>query len=357
MQQKMATQTATMKSNPTDSMISTWRDGDRSKWGPSHWLLDLLGTRLIPHNSGPPVFAKTDKVPAVREWTVHLWILLHALIPLALQQAYMMYTGRALHPAAAFWLYTTTFYGTGIHQFKTISRLGRVYGFFDGDKHERDDIPDVGVRSVAAELLSTPTLRLAMSVYLSYQPQELPFSFKWGWLALEIGLYSITVDFWFYWYHRLMHSVTPLWKYHRTHHLTKHPHPLLGAYADHEQEFMDIMGIPLMSYATLKLMGLPMSFYEWYICYQYVVFSEIIGHSGLRVHGSAPSTVNWLLELFDAELVIEDHDLHHRYGWRKSHNYGKQSRLWDRVFGTCRDRIECQKDNIDYENGVIFPLL
>ncbi|KAL4890962.1 hypothetical protein BDV59DRAFT_183458 [Aspergillus ambiguus] len=239
---------------------------------------------------------------------------------------------------------------------QTIRRLGRVYGFLDGDKHERDDIPDVGVKRVATELLSVPSLRLAMSIYLSYRPKELPFSFNWGMLALEAGAYSITVDFWFYWYHRLMHSVTPLWKFHRTHHLTKHPHPLLGAYADHEQEMMDILGIPFLAYGTLKLMGFPMSFYEWYICYQYVVFSEIIGHSGLRVHGSAPSTINWLLELFDAELVIEDHDLHHRYGWRKSHNYGKQTRLWDRIFGTCRERIEGQKDNIDYENRVTFPL-
>ncbi|KAF9887082.1 hypothetical protein FE257_010576 [Aspergillus nanangensis] len=337
-------------------MISTWRESDRSDWTPSHWLLELLGTRLVARGTEPPVFSKKEKVPAVREWTIHLWIFLHGLTPLVLQQAYVVYTGRTLHPFAVFWLYTTAFYGTGVRLVQNIRRLGRVYGFLDGDKHERDDIPDVGVGRVTTELLTVPILRIAMSVYLSYRRTQLPLSFNWGWLFLEIGVYSITVDFWFYWYHRLMHSVTPLWKYHRTHHLTKHPHPLLGAYADHEQEFMDIMGIPLLAYGTLKLVGLPMSFYEWYICYQYVAFSEIIGHSGLRIHGSAPSTVNWLLEMFDAELVIEDHDLHHRYGWRKSHNYGKQTRLWDRIFGTCRDRVEGHKENIDYENRVTFPL-
>ncbi|PIG79617.1 hypothetical protein AARAC_001483 [Aspergillus arachidicola] len=351
----MATQTTT-KGDPRDSMVSTWRDGDRSNWTPSHWLLDLLRTRLTPKDRNVPVYSKQEKIPFVREWSVHLWILSHALIPHVLHQAYMTYTGQTLHPIAVFWLYTTTFYGTGIHLVQTIRRLGWTYGFLDGDKHARDDIPDVGVKRVAAELLSVPTLRLAMSVYLSYQPQELPLSFNWGWLALKIGFYSITVDFWFYWYHRLMHSVPWLWKFHRTHHLTKHPHPLLGAYADHEQELMDILGIPLLAYGTMRLMGLPMSFYEWYICYQYVVFSEIIGHSGLRMHGGTPSTINWLLQIFDAELVIEDHDLHHRYGWRKSHNYGKQTRVWDRVFGTCRERIEGHKDNIDYENRVTFPL-
>lgn len=338
-----------------DSMVSTWRE-DRSQWTPSHWLLELLGTRLIPRGTAAPVFSKTDKIPAVREWTTHLWILVHAMVPLAVQQAVMSYTGRPLDAISVFAVYTTAFYSTGVHLVQTIRRLGGVYGFLDGDRHERDDIPDVGVRRVVTELLSTPTLRLAMSIYLAYVPAQRPFSFSWAWLAVEIGAYSIAVDFWFYWYHRLMHAVPPLWKYHRTHHLTKHPHPLLGAYADHEQELMDIMGIPLLAFATLKVVGLPMSFHEWYICYQYVVFSEIIGHSGLRVHGGAPSTVNWILQIFDAELVIEDHDLHHRYGWRKSHNYGKQTRLWDKVFGTCRERIESQRENVDYENRVTFPL-
>jgi sterol desaturase/sphingolipid hydroxylase (fatty acid hydroxylase superfamily) len=236
-------------------------------------------------------------------------------------------------------------------------RLGQLYGFLDGDKHPRDEIPDVGVGKVIRELISTSSLRMVMAIFLTYQQGEAPATLQWKWLPLEIGLYSITVDFWFYWYHRMMHSVGPLWQFHRRHHLTKHPNPLLSAYADHEQEFMDITGIPLMAYSTLKILGLPMGFYEWWICFQYIAFSEFIGHSGLRLHGGAPSTVNWLLELFDAELVIEDHDLHHRYGWRKSHNYGKQTRLWDRIFGTCHERIESVKDNVDYENRVTMPLL
>ena len=62
------------------------------------------------------------------------------------------------------------------------------------------------------------------------------------------------------------------------------------------------------------------------------------------------------MRLFDAELVIEDHDLHHRKGWRKSFNYGKQTRIWDRVFGTCTNRIEAVPSNIDYGNTVIMPV-
>lgn len=154
-----------------------------------------------------------------------------------------------------------------------------------------------------------------------------------------------------------MHDVGGLWKYHRTHHLTKHPNSLLAAYADHEQEFFDMVGVPLMTYFTLKFIGLPMGFYEWWICHQYVAFTEVMGHSGLRIYGTAASTFNLLLQYFDAEIIIEDHDLHHRKGYRKSHNYGKQSRVWDRIFGTCHERIESSRDNIDPEQPVNFPLL
>lgn len=50
--------------------------------------------------------------------------------------------------------------------------------------------------------------------------------------------------------------------------------------------------------------------------------------------------------------------MHHRTGWKKSHNYGKQTRLWDQVFGTFRKegRIETTPEAIDYVNTVPFPI-
>lgn len=42
-------------------------------------------------------------------------------------------------------------------------------------------------------------------------------------------------------------------------------------------------------------------------------------------------------------------DLHHRLGWRKSYNYGKQTRIWDTIFGTKRDRMEVLRENIDWK--------
>jgi len=138
----------------------------------------------------------------------------------------------------------------------------------------------------------------------------------------------------------------------RKHHLTKHPNPLLTLYADTAQEVFDIAVIPLLTYGTMKLVGLPMGFFDWWLCHQYVVFTELWGHSGLRLLTTPPTTATPLLKAFDAELITEDHDIHHRSGWKKSHNYGKQTRLWDRLFGTCHGRIECVEGVIDWSSPV-----
>lgn len=337
-------------------MKSTWRTLDRGTWTIFHWFYELLGIHPVSLDKEVPVHDKSNRIPYVPDWSMHIWVLYHAFIPIAIHHAYVAYTGQNLGPVGAFFLYTVAFKAIAIHELHILRRLGHVHGFFDGDKHERDGVPDVGVAKVVQSLISTSTVRPIFTVFLSYRTSQAPAGMSWYWLPLEAGLYGIILDFWFYWYHRLMHDVGSLWKYHRTHHLTKHPNPLLTLYADTEQEFFDIAGIPLLTYGTMKLMGLPMGFYEWWVCHQYVVFAELAGHSGLRIHATPPNTLSWLLKMFNAELVIEDHDLHHRYGWKSSHNYGKQTRLWDRIFGTCRDRIECTDDRVDYNNLAPMPL-
>ncbi|KAB8343231.1 hypothetical protein FH972_022821 [Carpinus fangiana] len=341
--------------NPKDSMKSTWRKGDKKQWTIFHWLYEILDIQPSYLDKDPPVHDKKDKVPFVPAWLMHRWILYHAGVPLVLHQLYAYFYGN-MGPITTVIYYSTVFKLIGIHQLKMLRRVGYKYGFLDGDKHERDGIPDIGVMNVALSLVATVVFRMILAVVLSYNVSQTPLQMNWLALPVEIGLYGVVLDFWFYWYHRVMHQFDNMWKYHRTHHLTKHPNPLLTLYADPEQEFFDIIGIPLLTWLSLRAIGLPMSFYEWWLCHQYVVFSELTGHSGVRVHAETPSPVTPLLKMFDAELVIEDHDLHHRKGWRKSHNYGKQTRLWDRIFGTCTDRIESVKENVDYENTCEFPL-
>ena len=345
------------KPNPKDSIKSTWRESDRSTWTVHHWFYEVLGIHPVDLDREVPIHKKEDKVPYTPEWQMHRWVIVHAVWPILLHHLYVRYTGYNLSALQAFFLYSIAFKVNAIHEIHALRNIGHVVGFFDGDVHERDGVPDVGVAKVIRSLLSTSTFRPVFTVFLSYRVAQAPEHMNWYWLPLEVGLYGIILDFWFYWYHRLMHEVGSLWNFHRTHHLTKHPNPLLTLYADLEQEIFDIAGIPLATYFSMKAMGFPMGFYEWWICHQFVVFAELAGHSGLRVHAEPPNPFTFLLRWFDCELVIEDHDMHHRKGWKSSGNYGKQTRLWDRIFGTVKERVECNLTNVDWDTPVDMPLL
>ncbi|ATY59697.1 Fatty acid hydroxylase [Cordyceps militaris] len=313
-----------------DSMKSTWRTWDRKRWNHNHWILHIINPFHRDLDRAVPVHAKTDKVPNVSTTDQHVWILLHAAVVLAVHQSWLSVTGIRLPFLAAVGYYTAGFLWVVVRQLHTIRELGHTYGFLDGES-ERDGIPDAGVSRVLGAGWKTAGGRMLLAAYLVYTPAESPLAAMsalswWVWLPFQIGLYGVVLDFWFYWYHRAMHSVGGLWQFHRTHHLTKHPNAMLSAYADDVQEFFDMVGIPFLTFLTFRAVGIPLGFYDWFVCHQYTAFTEAGGHSGLRLNIQAATPFSPILNYFDAELRIEDHDLHHRKGWRKSHNYGKQTR-------------------------------
>jgi len=337
-------------------MKSTWRTADKRSWYPQHWLLHILNVHPQELNKPVPVHAKTDKLPYLVAWWSHVWIWTHAGWPMLVQFIWQNYTKQPWSALTTFSFYTLAMQINSIHQIWIMRRLGHRIGFLDGDKHPRDGVPDVGVFKTVQSLLSTVTFRPMIAVIASYsRSRSLSLS---PWLIVELALYGPVLDLFFYAYHRSCHELDGLWQYHRTHHLTKHPNVLLSSYADTEQEFLEIMLIPFLAWAVLKyVFGLPMSFHDWWVCHEYVIFSEALGHSGLRMSSCSPSLAEPFLYAIGAELQLEDHDLHHRKGWRKSTNYGKQTRLWDKVFGTMGNRIECTENNTDYNDKIYIPLL
>jgi sterol desaturase/sphingolipid hydroxylase (fatty acid hydroxylase superfamily) len=353
---------STKPPNPGDSIKSTWRRQDKKNWAWQHWLIEVLNVHHTNINQSIPAFPKTEKVPYVRQWSHQLWVSFYAISSLLVHQALLEITG---HREPSRWIvgayYFLSFQVILMIQVRILRRFSHTYGFLDGDEHERNEVPDVGVSRAVASLIKTLGSRTAMTILLTYDPSQSPFDVMarpswWAWLIVKISAYGVVLDFWFYWYHRFMHEVPFLWKFHRKHHLIKHPIPLLSAYADDEQEFFDMVGIPLMTYLTLSVVGCRLGFYDWWVCHLFIVYVETWGHSGLRLYTNPPSPIDWLLLRLDFDLTIEDHDLHHRKGWRKSHNYGKQTRMWDRIFGTTTERVEVVKNNIDTEHGVRMPL-
>ncbi|PWN51059.1 fatty acid hydroxylase superfamily protein [Violaceomyces palustris] len=322
-------------------MTATWHLKDPSEW--DFWQRFLIRLNVLQQPAGcPPAPLKEGtKVPYYPVWRQHLWIAPRAALPLLIHHAYMRLTGWTLHPVAAFFFYFFSFKIFAVASVRKFNRLALRYGYFDG-KVPRDGVPDVMSRKVALSMLLTISIRPLFALFVAYDRYELPTLSPW--LPLQIFAYACILDFYFYIYHRAMHEVPWLWKHHALHHRTKHPNPLLSAFADSEQEWGDILVIPLLTWLTM-----PISFSTWWMCTLYILYTEAMGHSGVRLYWQTPTT-GPILRLFDMDLCLEDHDQHHRNGWRKSSNYGKQTRLWDTIFGSTRSRIECTEDNIDWVN-------
>lgn len=174
--------------NFKDSMKSTWRTGPRDQWNIHHWALDVLNVYPVELNKEVPIHSKEEKIPYLSEWSIHRWILFYAALPLLLHQLYGAYSGNYLGPIATFWLYFIAFNAVIIKEVKAFRRLSHIYGFLDGDKHERDGVPDVGVGKVVRSLYKTTGSRLMLAIWLTYQPGELPTDMRWEWLFLEIGV-------------------------------------------------------------------------------------------------------------------------------------------------------------------------
>ena len=165
---------------------------------------------------------------------------------------------------------------------------------------------------VVKELRQGMIVRPLMVFALSYDRTAMPDLSLW---------LPVLVDFFYYWVHRATHEVDALWSLHRRHHTTKHPTAYMLAFADEPQELFDLVGSPVLAYLLY-----PLSFDALLIWSLYFASVELMGHSGLRIYYPT-SLTSPLMRLFNLEGIVEDHDLHHRFGWRDSFNYEKAK--WD----------------------------
>lgn len=324
----------------------------------SLWLITLLHMYPLPKNGDTVAVTREavkrhPKVPCLRKRDANRWLFPRAVTPVLLHWIFWKSTDKVGHPFLVFLWYFTWFKIIGTSAIRLWHGVGQECGYLDGTK-KREGVPDDSVHKIFLSLLSTSIGRTGLVTFLSYSPLEPP-ALDWT-LLLHLAFYPIVMDFWFYLYHRSMHEVPALWRYHRTHHLTKHPNTLLTLFADVEQELFDIVAVPFLAYMTMHQLGpLRMPFYHWWICSMYQAVIEVGGHSGLRVYVGTFAAGFGLLEPLSVDLIIEDHDLHHRKGYRRSGNYGKQTLLWDRLFGTVIEREECVAKQIDFDDCIRLP--
>ena len=275
-------------------------------------------------------------------WFERLWLLLTISPPLIIQALWYHFIPEnsyyhTWHPLVSFLFYFLAFFVFTVMLVHRIHHYMDYYGTFDEDQRPRDHVSDLLVTRLVVSVLIYMLARtgggLILGGYDRYAPPSLGHTISWFFI-IKIGLWLIALDFFFYCYHRACHSIPFLWKIHSLHHYTKHPTPIQSILAGDIQELIEIFLVPLA--ASLVV---PLTAHEFWIAQCLLIFIEATGHSGIRAYW--PNVVLYeILKPFQMELCIEDHDLHHRMG-KSGKNYGKQTRIFDQIFGTVSKRIEC----------------
>ncbi|KAK4049226.1 hypothetical protein OIO90_005515 [Microbotryomycetes sp. JL221] len=292
---------------------------------------------LAPDESHYLVDATVDRGPVPRHplWKQHWFIWPRAMAPLIIHHlSYRLLPDKRwpIHVAYPFYLLCYILFAAScLHH---LNHYSRVHGTLAEKNIGRDRVPDRSVRQIAIGISSYMVIRTGMNFYLGYNENMVPLTdISWTFPA-RLLMWQIVLDYLFYCYHRSSHEIDALWSIHQKHHTTKHPTAVLAILADEPQELLEIFILPFLTSLLV-----PMSFSEMWLTMEVTIYVEMMGHSGIRAYWPHP-TLNHVFTWFDAEGIIEDHDLHHRFG-KSGKNYGKQSRIFDRLFGTTTERIEC----------------
>ncbi|KAF8317768.1 uncharacterized protein EI90DRAFT_3021291 [Cantharellus anzutake] len=361
-----------ISSSTTDAprfMASTWHKRTPSLRQPLSWLAYKLMYKGQQEK-------RMGKVPVLSGSLSHTFMVPRALVSLVLLPilirhftpylpSFILFFPAPLLPVL---LFTFAYNLIGITILLLINRLCDTYGFFDGAV-KRDVIPDAKLNETMLGVVLLTVLRPVVGTMMLWNDWETKGAAsgwdltQWGWWAMGLPfrllICSVVMDFWFYVSHRSMHEIPWLWKFHKvvrfavslslpTRELTDNSlfsasHgeaslPTMSAFGDWEHNFLDSFVIPGLTLITYKV-----DFGTWWFSALYTLFNESASHSGVRVLWRAPIG-GWVLSLLGMDQCTEDHELHHRLGWRKSFNYGKQTRIWDTIFGTKGERLETKEE-------------
>lgn len=142
-----------------------------------------------------------------------------------------------------------------------------------------------------------------------------------GRLLIELAIFVLLHDAYFYWAHRAMHTRWLFRRVHRLHHRSRTPTPW-AAYAFAPPE-------ALLEAAIMPLAALLLPIHELtaFLFLTHMILRNVIGHAGVEMFPS------WWLRAPLLRLVTTTthHDLHHSHG---GYNFGLYFTWWDRWMNT-----------------------
>ena len=145
--------------------------------------------------------------------------------------------------------------------------------------------------------------------------------YGWAYLLFSIVLWSIGLDTYFYWTHRLMHHPKLYRFFHMTHHRSHNPTPFT-AYS-----FAPSEAVLVYLFAPVFFSIVPMHSSAFVAAMLIQITRNAIAHCGYELFPRGWAS-HPILGIF---ATVTHHDLHHEKG---NGNYAFYFTFWDRVMGT-----------------------
>ncbi|MES2775476.1 MAG: sterol desaturase family protein [Bacteroidota bacterium] len=142
-------------------------------------------------------------------------------------------------------------------------------------------------------------------------------------LVIQSVIFLILMDLWMYWWHRMNHTVSFLWRFHQLHHTEEH----MNTTTVLRFHFAELLISNLLKALVFLLLGPSISMV---ILYELLFFANVLfHHSNIRILPAADRAYRLL---FSSPLM---HRLHHSTKkWERNTNYGSVFSWWDRIFGS-----------------------
>ncbi|CEH19203.1 hypothetical protein CBOM_05866 [Ceraceosorus bombacis] len=322
-------------------------------------------------------------LPAFRPVDQLFFTLKHVLPAMILQ--YISQTAASSQPAsgadeASQWtvktvaaVYAATYILLGLNTTKFLAAFSHKWGYLDRDVERNGRKAEtIGYSSLSATFIISSVARIAAGAYFyrsSIGAPSLSLS-----LPFKMSLYAIIFDFFYYAYHRLQHSslIPGLRALHMAgeHRATdSHPTPGMVTLQSRPTSHLDpvrAVGLHLAAMSVFSYVPITFGFHEWFYVTCAMLYTELYCLSGARVHSEACTTallvrwtgdrtlnpINPLPRLTQFDKNNEDTDQHYLAAVSdkklKLANFGQQSRVWDDIFGTVTDRLECRELSINW---------
>lgn len=139
---------------------------------------------------------------------------------------------------------------------------------------------------------------------------------------LETFIGIILLDCLNYWWHRLVHKISFLWKFHNIHHTDR----LLNVSSALRFHLLEVLIGYLFKLPFILLIGIPV---------RALIFYEVILNANVYFHHSNIK-INRKLDLFISNIIVTPyiHRIHHSLSLKKSYNFSSVLIFWDKAFNS-----------------------